>query len=147
MRKTFFALLLVLPMMAACTATTTATVQPGSSAAPSAAPTSPAGTTPIVPPAGAPGAGGVATGEVKADAAISYGSFNFTPNAVTIKAGQSVSFTNKEQTIMRVIADDGSFDSGSLEMGKTYVQTFSNAGTFTFKHQLNTSARGTITVQ
>ncbi len=144
MRKTVFALLLTLPMLAACPNTPS---QPA--ATPSTAASAPTGSTPVVAPSGAPGAGSVATGEVKADATVKYAGFVFTPNSVTIKAGQSVAFYNGSGTRMRVTSIDGTIDSGTaeLEAGKTYVQTFSKAGTYTYKHQTNTSATGTVIVQ
>ena len=143
MRKTVFALLLTLPMLAACPGTTPS--QPGST--PSTTPSST--TTPVVSPSGAPGAGSVATGAVTADATVKYEGFVFTPNSVTIKAGQSVAFQNPatSQSVLRVIANDGSWDSGSINPGTSFIQKYSKAGTFTYKHQLQTSATGTVVVQ
>jgi plastocyanin len=155
MRKTVFALLLALPLMAACTTNTVVNPQPASSptanptAAPTAAATAPPSTTPVVAPSGAPGQGGISTGAVTTDATTKYAGFVFTPNTITIKAGQSVGFYNGMQNSMRVTSNDGAVDSGSLEFsqGSTYVQVFSKTGTYVVKNQTQTSAFVTITVQ
>jgi plastocyanin len=141
MRKTVIALMMALPIMAACTAT--------NPAGGSDKPATPGATTPVTAPSGAPGASQVATGTVQADAKVTYKDFNFTPNETKIKTGQSVAFENPATNIgnLRVIADSGVFDSPEIEPGKTFVQKFDKAGTYTYRHHLQSSARGTIVVE
>lgn len=145
MRKTVIALMMALPMLAACPSGNPAANPSGT---PSANPNA-GSTTPVATPSGAPGAGAVTNGPAQADAKVIYKDFNFTPNSVTIKAGQSVAFENPADAFgkLRVIADDGTWDSNFIDPGMSYVQKFDKAGTFTYKHQTQTSARGTVVVQ
>jgi plastocyanin len=144
MRKTVIALMMALPMLAACPSTSPTNPTPSASA--NAAPGT---TTPVAAPSGAPGASQVAVGTVAADAKVVYKDFNFTPNETKIKVGQSVAFESPATSIgnLRVIADNGVFDSPEIEPGKTFVQKFEKAGTYTYRHHLISSARGTIIVE
>jgi plastocyanin len=144
MRKTVIALMMALPMLAACPNNTPSTPN----ASPSAN-ANPGSTTPVATPSGAPGSSTVAQGPAQADAKILYKDFNFSPAEVTIKVGQSVGFENPSTNVtnMRVVADTGVFDSPEIEPGKSFIQKFDKAGVYTFRHHLNSSARGTITVQ
>jgi hypothetical protein len=45
-----------------------------------------------------------------------------------------------------VTADDGSFDSGTLNPGASFSQTFSTAGTFTYHCAIHPRMTGTIVV-
>jgi plastocyanin len=56
----------------------------------------------------------------------------FTPNKITVPVGATVIWTNKGQRPHTVTADDGSFDSGTLNNGGTFSQTFAKTGTFPF---------------
>jgi plastocyanin len=56
----------------------------------------------------------------------------FTPNKITVPVGATVIWTNKGQRPHTVTADDDSLDSGTLNNGGTFSQTFVQAGTFPF---------------
>jgi len=58
--------------------------------------------------------------------------FEFTPATVTIKVGDTVTWTNDGPSVHTATADDGSFDSGDLSQGKTFSHTFQTAGTFSY---------------
>ena len=49
--------------------------------------------------------------------------FAFSANAITVKAGTSVTFVNKDGANHTATADDGSFDSGRLSTGATFSTT------------------------
>jgi plastocyanin len=51
---------------------------------------------------------------------------------LTVKAGTTVVWTNLDSIQHSVTADDNSFDSGTLNKGGTFSQTFSKAGTFPY---------------
>ena len=144
MRKTFLTLMVALPLLGACTSSTPANPTPSASSNPAAG-----SVTPVTQPTGAPGAGQVATGAATGDAPAVFQNFNFAPNSVTIKAGQSVAFQNPATAVgtLRVIANDGTWDSGTINPGNSFVQKFNTAGTFYYHHQLQTSAIGTVVVQ
>lgn len=92
----------------------------------------------VAPPAGssAPAAGN----------AVSIVNFAFNPSTLTVKVGDTVSWTNTSGTGHTVTADDGSFDSGNLAGGAGFQHTFSAAGTFSYHCSIHSSMKATITV-
>jgi plastocyanin len=71
----------------------------------------------------------------------------FAPATVTIAVGDSVVWTNNDNVDHRVIADDGSFDSGKLKPGESYSKTFSKAGTISFSCSLHPREKGSVVVK
>jgi plastocyanin len=70
----------------------------------------------------------------------------FGPTTLTIAAGTTVTWTNKDSVQHTVTADDGSFDSGKLASGSTFSQTFSKPGTYAYHCTIHSSMKATITV-
>jgi len=66
------------------------------------------------------------------EVAIEIGDNTFTPNKITVPVGATVVWTHTGQKPHTVTADDGSFDSGKLENGASFKQTFAKAGTFPY---------------
>lgn len=56
----------------------------------------------------------------------------FDPSVVRIQPGQSVEWTNDGTSPHTVTADDGSWDSGTLDPGAEFTHTFDRAGVYTF---------------
>jgi plastocyanin len=56
----------------------------------------------------------------------------FEPNRINVRVGDTVRWTNNGQKVHTVSADDGSWDSGNLDPGKTYSHKFDKAGTFNY---------------
>lgn len=56
--------------------------------------------------------------------------FAFVPGTITIKAGTTVTWTNKDNVGHTATSDDGVFDSGMLGKGSSYSYTFTTAGTY-----------------
>ena len=79
-------------------------------------------------------------------ASVQIKDFEFAPSKVTIKVGGTVTWTNEGASAHTVTADDGSFDSGTVDENKTYSQTFSTAGTIAYHCTIHTYMTGTITV-
>ena len=71
----------------------------------------------------------------------------FTPDSVTIKAGQSVTWTNTDQRDHTVTADDGSFNSGNLGPGATFTYKFAKGGKFKYACSLHPRMKGIIEVK
>jgi plastocyanin len=71
----------------------------------------------------------------------------FSPEALTVTVGDTVTWTNSDSADHTATADDGSFDSGSLANGESFSHTFSAAGTFPYSCTLHSGMTGTITVQ
>jgi plastocyanin len=113
------------------------TPTPGGTKAPAAATATkaPQGTT--------PGATGTAT----AQASVAIADFQFTPPSVTVKVGGTVTWTNNGPSTHTVTADDGSFDSGNLNAGKTFSHTFQTAGTFSYHCTVHPFMKAEVVVQ
>ena len=66
-----------------------------------------------------------------------------------IHVGDLVAFLNGEDDSTkqhRLVADDGTFDTGVLNAGAVYSHVFGKAGTVAFHDELNPSIKGTLTV-
>jgi plastocyanin len=74
-------------------------------------------------------------------------SWGFSPDTVTVKVGDSITWTDTGSLEHSVTADDGSFNSGLLATGQTFTQTFSSAGTFTYHCTPHPWMKATVVVQ
>lgn len=83
----------------------------------------------------------------KKGAQVSIKGFAFTPAAVTVKKGDSVTWTNNDSPAHTVTANDGDFDSGELSPGESFTQKFAKAGTFAYHCEIHASMTGTVTVK
>jgi plastocyanin len=71
----------------------------------------------------------------------------YQPNPVTVKVGDSVTWTWEDQGNQHsVSADDGSFESCLQSNGYTFTTTFAKAGTFAYHCSIHPSMKGTVTV-
>ncbi len=70
----------------------------------------------------------------------------FTPEALNIQAGDSVTWINEDN--MRHTATDlnGAFDTGLLGNGKSATMTFGGAGRFNYRCTPHSNMGGTITI-
>src|SRR3954454_5589720 len=68
--------------------------------------------------------GGVARAQPPETFNVQVVDFAFQPAALTIPVGATVTWTNAGQRTHTVSADDGSFDSGRLDPGEQFSQTF-----------------------
>jgi plastocyanin len=71
----------------------------------------------------------------------------FSPQTLTISAGQSVTFTNDDDDAHTVTASDGSFDSKGLDTNGRWRHTFAKPGTYTYFCELHPFMKGTIVVK
>ena len=71
----------------------------------------------------------------------------YAPNPVSISVGGTVTWTNNDSTAHTATGDNGSFSSGSIAPGGKFSQTFSTAGTFTYKCTIHPNMVGTVTVR
>ena len=69
----------------------------------------------------------------------------FNPGTLTIKAGDSVTWTNKDSVSHSVVFAD--FESGLLKKGDSYTHTFDTAGSFKYNCGPHPDMLGTIEVQ
>ena len=78
--------------------------------------------------------------------AVTIANFKFDPQAVSVKAGTAVTWTNTDSTGHSVKWADGTATSEILAASKTYSRTFAAAGTFPYMCGIHASMTGTITV-
>ncbi len=74
----------------------------------------------------------------------------YSPSTLAVKAGDTVTFANKDNTTHTFTADDKSFDSGRVTSGKSFtfvVPAGAAAGTkIAFHCEIHSSMKGTLTV-
>jgi plastocyanin len=91
---------------------------------------------------GKSGSGGSQSG----GAAVTVDNFAFTPASLNVKAGQQVTWTNKQQGVTHTVtADGGAFDH-QLPSAATFSFTFAKAGSFPYHCTIHSSMHGTIVV-
>jgi len=73
--------------------------------------------------------------------------FMFTPMALTIKAGDSVTWDNADGEPHTVVNLDGQFRSKALDEKDTYSHVFTTPGTFKYLCSIHPKMVGTITVE
>lgn len=71
----------------------------------------------------------------------------FSPAALTVKTGDTVTWTNSDDRDHTVNAGDKSFSSGKLGPGETFSFTFKKAGKFAYSCSYHPRMKATITVQ
>lgn len=79
--------------------------------------------------------------------AVTIQNFAFSPATITIKAGQSVTWTNEDSIGHSATADDNSFDTGVLPQGQSKSITFAKAGTYTYHCSVHPNMKATVIVQ
>ena len=58
--------------------------------------------------------------------------YSFSPSAITISAGTTVTWTNYDNVAHTVTSDEGLFDSGLINQNGTFTYTFDSIGTFDY---------------
>jgi plastocyanin len=71
----------------------------------------------------------------------------FSPNRIEIAAGAAIIWTNNDQLIHTVTADDGSWDSGPIEPGATWAHTFAQPGDYSFHCTPHPFMKGVVVVR
>ena len=81
-------------------------------------------------------------------AKVSMEGIKFNPASVTVKAGDKVTWTNKDSVGHDVTGDNfKSGDSGGLQNGDTFSQTFDKKGTFDYVCTVHPGMKGSVTVK
>jgi plastocyanin len=97
---------------------------------------------------GAPSGTASATGPSAAVAGdqVTIDNFAFSPVTLTVKAGGTVTWTNRDEEPHTVAASDGSFHSPGMGTGATFTHTFATAGTFDYVCSIHPMMHGTVVV-
>lgn len=72
--------------------------------------------------------------------------FAYDPDPVTVEEGGKVTWQNEDSAPHTATADDGSFDTGTLEEGKLKPESFKEAGTYTYICSIHPDMHGTVEV-
>ncbi len=70
----------------------------------------------------------------------------YSPSTITVSAGTTIKWTNKDGVAHTVTSNSGLFDSGSIGSNGTYSHTFNTAGTFPYKCTFHPSMTATVVV-
>lgn len=88
-----------------------------------------------------------ATGNAKTYT-VDIQNFQFSPSTITIKAGDSVTWTNMDSMSHTVTSSSrNELNSPTLANGKTYSNTFSTPGTYSYYCTIHPSMKATVIVQ
>jgi plastocyanin len=72
--------------------------------------------------------------------------FAYDPDPVTVQVGGKVIWLNQDSAPHTATAEDGSFDTGTLEQGKLKSVTFKQAGTYEYICQVHPDMHGVVEV-
>jgi plastocyanin len=94
-------------------------------------------------------AGGVLVARAQtAAAAVSIDNFTFTPQALTVKTGTTVTWTNKDDIPHGIAAPGNVFKrSNAMDTDDTYSFTFTTPGTYQYFCYIHPHMTGTIVVE
>ena len=86
------------------------------------------------------------SGEAARSEKVKIVEFAYQPDPVVVAAGGKVIWQNEDSAPHTATADDGSFDTGTLDKGKLKSETFKEAGTFPYFCEIHPTMHGTIEV-
>jgi plastocyanin len=72
--------------------------------------------------------------------------FAYDPDPVTIEEGGKVIWVNRDSAPHTATAEDGSFDTGTLEEGKLKSENFKEPGTYAYICSIHPQMHGTVEV-
>ena len=77
----------------------------------------------------------------------SIDNFSFTPKQMTVKAGATVRWTNKDDIPHTVTSDNNVFSSPVLDSNQNFQFTFTSVGKFAYYCRLHPKMTGEVVVQ
>ncbi len=86
------------------------------------------------------------SGEAAKSEKVEIVEFAYQPDPVVVQVGGKVIWQNQDTAPHTATADDGSFDTGTIEKGKLGSATFKEAGTFTYHCEIHPTMHGTVEV-
>ncbi len=86
------------------------------------------------------------SGEASSSEKVKIVEFTYQPDPVTVQVGGKVIWQNEDAAPHTATADDGSFDTGTIEQGKLKSETFKEAGTYPYFCEIHPDMRGAVEV-
>lgn len=86
------------------------------------------------------------SGNAVRSAKVEIVDFAYDPDPVTIEEGGKVIWLNKDSAPHTATAEDGSFDTGTLEEGKLKSESFKQPGTYEYICSIHPQMHGTVEV-
>lgn len=72
---------------------------------------------------------------------------SFNPSTITVDAGTTIKWINKDNVAHTVTSDNNLFDSGNLNTNGTFSQSFPAVGTFAYHCRLHPYMTATVVVK
>ena len=92
------------------------------------------------------GSAPASSGDAVRSAKVEIANFAYEPDPVTIEEGGKVIWINRDSAPHTATAEDGSFDTGTLEEGKLKSETFKEPGTYAYVCSIHPQMHGTVEV-
>jgi plastocyanin len=86
------------------------------------------------------------SGDAVRSAKVEIVDFAYDPDPVTIEEGGKVTWINRDSAPHTATAEDGSFDTGTLEEGKLKSESFKEPGTYDYICSIHPEMHGTVEV-
>jgi plastocyanin len=86
------------------------------------------------------------TGKLERSVKVEIVDFAYSPDPVQVETGGKVIWQNTDAAPHTATADDGSFDTGTLEEGKLKSESFKEPGTYTYFCEIHPTMHGTVEV-
>jgi len=80
-------------------------------------------------------------------AQVTIDNFTFKPATITVPAGTTVTWTNRDDMPHTVVADDRSFRSAALDTDESFAHTFNAPGTYPYFCSIHSSMVGKVIVR
>jgi len=78
---------------------------------------------------------------------VNIQNYAFNPSTLTIKAGDNVTWTNKDSVDHQIRSDTGLFESSPLSTDQSYTYVFTSVGTYNYSCAIHPTMHGKIIVQ
>ena len=78
--------------------------------------------------------------------AIRIQNMQFTPESLTVAAGDSVTWANRDDRDHKIVAVDGSFRSGNLSAGDSFSHAFARPGKYEYGCTYHPREKGVVIV-
>jgi plastocyanin len=81
------------------------------------------------------------------EVAVKIDNFSFSPATITIPAGTTVRWTNRDDIPHTVVSDDKTFKSKPLDTDEQFTYTFTKAGTYSYFCSIHPRMTAKVVVQ